>query len=181
MNQTFIINQLAEEREKYFNSVAPPIIQTSNFAYPTVDEFAHAVKHEKDEPIYTRGNNPTVNMLGQKMAALEKAEDCLMVGSGAAAITNSVMSQVNAGDHIISVKNPYTWAHHLMDKILPRFNVETTFIDGTKIENFEQARTEKTKLIYLESPNSWTFELQNLAENATNRRTLLSIKILIKN
>ena len=41
MNQTFIINQLAEEREKYFNSVAPPIIQTSNFAYPTVDEFAH--------------------------------------------------------------------------------------------------------------------------------------------
>lgn len=162
MNQSFIINQLAEDREKYFNAVAPPIIQTSNFAYPTVDEFTNAIKNEKDEHIYTRGNNPTVNMLSQKMAALEGAEDCLMVGSGAAAITNSVMSQVNATDHIISVKNPYTWANHLMDKILPRFNVQTTFIDGTKIENFEKACTEKTKLIYLESPNSWTFELQDL-------------------
>lgn len=162
MNKTFIINQLAEDREKYFNAVAPPIIQTSNFAYPTVDEFTNAIQHEKDEHIYTRGNNPTVNMLCQKMAALEGAEDCLMVGSGAAAITNSVMSQVSAGDHIVSVRKPYTWAEHLMNKILPRFGVETTFIDGTKLENFENACTEKTKLIYLESPNSWTFELQDL-------------------
>ncbi|WP_394990448.1 trans-sulfuration enzyme family protein [Emticicia sp.] len=166
MNQSFIINQLAEDREKYFHAVAPPIIQTSNFAYPTVDEFMFAIQNEKDEHIYTRGNNPTVNMLCQKMAALEGSEDCLMVGSGAAAITNAVISQVNAGDHIICVQNPYTWANHLMTKILPRFNVHTTFIDGTNIENFKRAFTSKTKLIYLESPISWTFELQNLSEIA---------------
>ena len=166
INQSFIINQLAEDREKYFNAVAPPIIQTSNFAFETIDEFAQAVVKEKDSHLYTRGNNPTVNILCQKMAALERAEDCLMVGSGAAAITNTIMSQVSAGDHIISVKNPYTWAEHLMTKILPRFGVGTTFIDGTKLENFEKACTPKTKLIYLESPNSWTFELQNLAEIA---------------
>ncbi len=163
MNESFIINQLAEDREKYFRAVAPPVIQTSNFAYPTVDEFVHAITNEKDEHIYTRGNNPTVTMLAQKMAALEGAEDCLMVGSGAAAITNAVMSQVNAGDHIISVRNPYTWAAHLMTKILPRFGIETIFVDGTNIRNFENACTGKTKLIYLESPNSWTFELQDLA------------------
>ncbi len=163
MNETFILNQLGEDREKYFGAVAPPIIQTSNFAYPTVDEFAAAVANEKDIPIYTRGNNPTVNMLAEKIAALEGAEDCLMVGSGAAAITNAVMSQVAAGDHIVSVRDPYTWAAHLMNGILPRFGVETTFVDGTKIENFEAAITSKTKLIYLESPNSWTFELQDLA------------------
>ena len=136
---SFIINQLAEDREKYFGAVAPPIIQTSNFAYQTVDEFAAAVLQEKDSHLYTRGNNPTVNILCQKMAALEGAEDCLMVGSGAAAITNAVMSQVSAGDHIISVKSPYTWAESLMTKILPRFGVETTFIDGTKLQNFETA------------------------------------------
>ena len=79
MNKSFIINQLAEDREKYFNAVAPPIIQTSNFAYPTVDEFVSAVANEKNEPIYPRGNNPTVSMLAKKMAALEGAEDCLMV------------------------------------------------------------------------------------------------------
>lgn len=166
MNQSFIINQLAEDREKYFHAVAPPIIQTSNFAYPTVDEFMFAIQNEKDEHIYTRGNNPTVNMLCQKMAALEGSEDCLMVGSGAATITNAVMSQVNAGDHIICVQNPYTWANNLMTKTLPRFNVHTTFIDGTNIENFKRAVTSKTKLIYLESPISWTFELQDLSEIA---------------
>lgn len=166
MNQSFIINQLAEDREKYFHAVAPPIIQTSNFAYPTVDEFKFAIENEKDEHIYTRGNNPTVNMLCQKMAALEGAEDCLMVGSGAAAISNAVMSQVSTGDHIVCVNNPYSWANHLMTKILPRFNVHTTFIDGTKIENFQSAITPKTKLIYLESPVSWTFELQDLEKIA---------------
>ncbi len=163
MNQSFIINQLAEEREKYFHAVAPPIIQTSNFAYPTVDEFVFAIKNEKEERIYTRGNNPTVDMLCKKMAALEGAEDCLMVGSGAAAISNAVISQVKAGDHIISVKNPYTWASNLLTKILPRFNVQTTFVDGTRFENFVEAFKPETKLIYLESPNSWTFELQDLA------------------
>ena len=51
MNRSYIINQLAEDREKYFNAVAPPIIQSSNFAYPTVDEFVAAVRNEKNEPI----------------------------------------------------------------------------------------------------------------------------------
>ncbi len=163
MNESFILNQLAEEREKYFHAVAPPVVQTSNFAYPTVDEFIHAITNEKDEHIYTRGNNPTVNILSRKIAALDGAEDCLMVGSGAAAITNAVMSQVGAGDEIISVKDPYTWANHLLSNILPRFGVTTTFVDGTGVENFEQAITDKTKLIYLESPSSWTFEIQDLA------------------
>lgn len=163
MNESFIINQLAEDREKYFNAVAPPIIQTSNFAYPTVDEFVAAIANEKNQHIYTRGNNPTVDMLCKKMAALEGAEDCLMVGSGAAAITNAVVSQLKAGDHIVSVRDPYSWATHLFTKILARFDVQTTFVDGTKIENFENACTDKTKLIYLESPNTWTFELQDLA------------------
>lgn len=166
MNDSFIINQLAENREQYFHAVAPPIIQTSNFAYPTVDEFTHAITHEKEEHIYTRGNNPTVNMLCQKMAALEGAEDCLMVGSGAAAITNAIMSQVKMGDHIVSVSNVYTWATRLMTNTLPRFGVTTTFIDGTDINNFVNAITEKTRIIYLESPISWTFEIQDLEKIA---------------
>ncbi|RYU97205.1 trans-sulfuration enzyme family protein [Emticicia agri] len=166
MNDSYIINQLAENREQYFHAVAPPIIQTSNFAYPTVDEFAYAVTHEKDEHIYTRGNNPTVNMLCQKMAALEGAEDCLMVGSGAAAITNAIMSQVSMGDHIVSVKNVYSWATRLMTNTLPRFGITTTFIDGTDINNFVETISDKTRLIYLESPISWTFEIQDLEKIA---------------
>lgn len=171
MNQSYIINQLGEDRENYYNAVAPPIIQTSNFAYKSVDDFSFAIKNEKDRHIYSRGNNPTVDILAKKMAALEGAEDCLMVGSGAAAISNSIISQIRANDHIVSVKNPYTWANNLMTKILPRFNVETTFVDGTIVENFVNACKPETKLIYLESPNSWTFELQDLENIAKFAKT----------
>lgn len=171
MDQSYIINQLGEDRENYYNAVAPPIIQTSNFAYKSVDDFSFAIKNEKDRHIYSRGNNPTVDILAKKMAALEGAEDCLMVGSGAAAISNSIISQVKANDHIVSVKNPYTWANNLMTKILPRFNVQTTFVDGTIFENFVNACKPETKLIYLESPNSWTFELQDLEKIAKFAKT----------
>lgn len=171
MDQSYIINQLGEDRENYYNAVAPPIIQTSNFAYKSVDDFSFAIKNEKDRHIYSRGNNPTVDILAKKMAALEGAEDCLMVGSGAAAISNSIISQIKSNDHIVSVKNPYTWANNLMTKILPRFNVQTTFVDGTVFENFVHACKPETKLIYLESPNSWTFELQDLEKIAKFAKT----------
>lgn len=88
------------------------------------------------------------------MAALEGSEDCLMVGSGAAAITNAITSQVSIGDHIVSVKNVYSRATNLMTNTLPRFGITTTFIDGTDINNFVNAITEKTRIIYLESPIS---------------------------
>lgn len=70
------------------------------------------------------------------------------------------------GDHIVSVKNVYNWATRLMTNTLPRFGVTTTFIDGTDINNFVNAITKKTRVIYLESPISWTFEVQDLAKIA---------------
>ena len=71
------------------------------------------------------------------MAALDGAEDCLVFNSGAAAIFAGVLANVKSGDHIVSVKAPYTWAQRMFDVILPRFGVTTTYIDGTRIENWE--------------------------------------------
>ena len=75
MDISYIINQLGEEREEYYNSVAPPLIQTSNFAFKTVAKFRQAIGDEKEAYIYTRGNNPTVDILSKKLAALEGAEE----------------------------------------------------------------------------------------------------------
>ncbi|MFC2096711.1 aminotransferase class V-fold PLP-dependent enzyme [Bacteroidota bacterium] len=161
MDLSYIINQLGEERENYFNAVSPPIIQSSNFAYKSVKEFRKAIDNEKSNLIYSRGNNPTVNILQKKLAALEKTEEALVFGSGIAAISAAVLSQVKAGDHIISVKNPYSWTNTLFLDYLPGYNIECSMIDGTNPDNFENAIKENTKLIYLESPNSWTFELQD--------------------
>lgn len=162
MDLSFILNELGEERENYFNAVAPPIFQTSNFAFKKVSDLKKAFEDEMSDYLYSRGINPTVDILRKKLAALDGAEDCLVFNSGSAAIFASVMASVKAGDHIVSVAKPYTWAQRLFDTILPRFGVTTSYIDGTNIENFERAILPNTSLIYLESPNSWDFALQDL-------------------
>ena len=162
MDISYIINELAEERENYFNAVAPPIIQSSNFVFNTVSDMRNAFADEYSTYLYSRGKNPTVDILRRKLAALDGTEDCLVFNSGAAAIFAGVLANVKAGDHIVSVDKPYTWAQKMFNDILPRFGITTSYIDGTSIENFERAILPNTTLIYLESPNSWDYALQDL-------------------
>jgi cystathionine beta-lyase/cystathionine gamma-synthase len=157
MDISYILNQLGEDREDYFNAIAPPIIQTSNFAFKTVDDLRKAFEDEMGTYLYSRGLNPTVDILRKKLAALDNAEDALVFNNGAAATYAGVMANVKSGDHIVSVEHPYSWTKHLFDKILPRFGVTTTYIDGR-----DMAILPNTSLIYLESPTSWYFELQDL-------------------
>ena len=142
--------------------MSPPIIQTSNFTFKKVDDLHHAFEDEMSGYLYSRGLNPTVEILRKKLAALDGAEDCLVFNSGAAAIFAGVLANVKTGDHIVSVRSPYTWAQRMFDIVLPRFGVTTTYIDGTRIENWEQATQANTTLYYLESPNSWFFALQDI-------------------
>lgn len=174
---SYIINELAEERENYFNAIAPPIIQTSNFAFNTVADLRRAFEDEMGGYLYSRGLNPTVDILRKKLAALDGAEDCLVFNNGAAAIFAAVFANVKGGDHIISVRNPYTWAQRTFDVILPRFGITTTYVDGTDIKDFEEARKPYTTFIYLESPNSWTFSLQPIKEVAAfaNRNNIVTL------
>ena len=108
MDISQIINELGEDRELYFNAVSPPIYQTSNFAYKTVDALANAFENEFDVFLYSRGNNPTVDILRKKLAALDGAEDCLVFNNGAAATTAAVLSHMKASDHAVQCAQPYT-------------------------------------------------------------------------
>jgi cystathionine beta-lyase/cystathionine gamma-synthase len=178
MNFSNIINELGEERENYFNAISPPIIQTSNFAFKKVNDLAGALDDEMSEYLYSRGLNPTVEILRKKMAALDNAEDCLVFNSGASAIFASILANVRSGDHVVSVRSPYTWAQRMFDVILPRFKVTTTYINGTKIDNWEQATRSNTTLYYLESPNSWDFALQDIQGVASLARSKNIISII---
>ncbi len=162
MDISYIINELAEDRQQYFNAVAPPIIQSSNFVFDKVDDLRQAFSDEYSTYLYSRGLNPTVDILRKKLAALDNAEDCLVFNSGAAAIFAAVLANVKTGDHIVSVQKPYTWAQRMFNVILPRFGITTSYIDGREIENFERAILPNTALIYLESPNSWDYAIQDL-------------------
>jgi cystathionine beta-lyase/cystathionine gamma-synthase len=171
MDISYILNELGEDRDEYFRAVSPPIVQTSNFAFKTVADLRKAFENEYGGWLYSRGLNPTVEILRKKLAALDGAEDCLVFNSGAAAIFASVLANVKTGDHIISVKDPYTWARKMFDEILPRFGVTVTYIDGRSIVNFENAIQSNTTVIYLESPNSWMFDLQDLSAIAQLARS----------
>lgn len=165
-----ILTHLGEQREQYFEAVSPPVIQSSNFAFPNLKAFRAVFSDELEHHVYSRGNNPTVEILRRKLAALEGTEDCLVFSSGAAAVAAAVIGNVSAGDHIVCQQAPYSWTSALLRKFLPRFGVEHTFVDGTDIENIRTALRPNTRVLYLESPNTMTFECQDLAACANLAR-----------
>ncbi len=171
MDTSYILNHLGEDRDEYYGAVAPPVFQTTNFCFKTVSEMREKLKHELETPFYTRGYNPTVAILRKKLAALEKAEDALVFSSGSAAVAAAVMSVVKAGDHVVCVQKPYSWTNTLISKYLVKYGVTHTYVNGADVANFQNAIQPNTKLIYLESPNSLTFELQDIEAIATFARS----------
>ena len=177
MHLSEILTHLGEERGQYFNAVSPPVIQTSNFTFASLDAFRQAFTNELEHHIYSRGNNPTSGILRQKLAALEGAEEALVFASGMGAISAAVMANVQAGGHVVCVDSPYSWTRALLKEYLPRFGVSTTFVDGRDVANIERAIQDNTTLLYLESPNSLTFELQDIRACAelARRRGVVSV------
>jgi cystathionine beta-lyase/cystathionine gamma-synthase len=151
------------QRNEYFHAVSPPIVQSSNFTYSSVAAVREVLSDEQNNALYTRGSNPTVRLLQQKIAALEHTQAALAFGSGSAAVAAAVIGNVAAGDHIICVQKPYSWTFKLINNLLGRFGVTATFVDGRDVQNIIAARQANTRVLMLESPNSLTFELQDIA------------------
>ncbi len=160
---SYILNDLGENREKYFNAMSPPIIQTSNFVFPNVEDFRNAILDELNAHIYTKGNNPTVEILRKKIAALEGTDDALLFASGTAAISMTIMSCVGQGDHVICVRHPYSWTATVLSRYLVKFGVTHDFVDGSDLNAIEALIKPNTKLLFLESPNTFTYELQDIS------------------
>ncbi|HTL82125.1 MAG TPA: aminotransferase class I/II-fold pyridoxal phosphate-dependent enzyme [Bacteroidia bacterium] len=162
MEISYILNHLGEDREHYYNAVNPPMMLTSNFCFPDLATMREELKHELETPFYTRGYNPTVAILRKKLAALEGTDDALVFSSGSAAVAAAIMSVVKSGDHVVCIAKPYSWTGNLLSKYLVNYGVETTFANEGTVAAFSSAVKNNTKLIYLESPNSMTFELQDI-------------------
>ena len=178
---SYILNQLGEEdRERHRGAVAPPIYQSAIFAFASVGKMRAAFGDELDNTLYTRGNNPTVEILRRKLAALEGAEDALLFGSGAAAIAAGVVAGLRAGDHVVCVQKPYSWTRTLLRDFLAGFGVSHSFVDAREVDEIEAALTGQTRLIVLESPNTMTYEQQDLAAVAALARAR-GIRTLVDN
>ena len=153
----------AEEPDRHHGAAAVPIYQTSTFVFP--DSEAWEQREQPTSPYYeyTRVGNPTTAILAAKLARLEAGEWGFVTASGMGAISSAINACVHAGAHVVSVGGVYSPTQRYFRHYLPRFGVETTFVDSCDPTDYIAAVRPETTLIYLESPTSGRFEVPEIA------------------
>ncbi len=158
-----LLMHFGEDRNAYEGAVVPPIFQNSLFTFESWEAIDAAYEDRTNRFIYSRGKNPTVQVAEQKLALLAGAEKAQLFPSGMGAISAAVLHCINAGDHVIAIKNIYGPANNLLGNYLTqKMGITVTYVPGDKLEDFEAAICDNTRLIYLESPSSAVFGLQDL-------------------
>ncbi len=176
-----LLMHYGEEPSDFHGAVVPPIYQNSLFTFKDWDALDEAFDNRKDTYIYTRGKNPTVSVFEKKIAKVAGGEKAQLFPSGMAAISAAILHCINSGDHIITINNIYGPANNLLQSYLkPKFGIEITYISGTDLDEFEKAIKPNTSLIYLESPSSAIFSLQDI-EGVAALANEKGIKTIIDN
>lgn len=147
-----ICTHYGDDYDRYLGAIVPPIFQNSLFTRKTIN---HGYT-------YTRMSNPTTEIAEKKIAALEEGEDARCFSSGMAAITAALMSVLEKDSHIICPRNVYPPTKGFLETYMTKFGIETTFVSGESTDEIEAALRPHTKAIYLETPLSNVFTLQDL-------------------
>lgn len=155
-----ICTQFWDDPSQYHGSVSPPIYQTSLFAFKSFKEFTEAQKLERENYVYSRGVNPTVQILEQKLAALERGEKCKCFSSGMGAISAVFHTLLRSGDHVVVINNIYGPTTELIH-YLSKFHISYSVVDH-QLTNIYEAIQENTKLIYVESPGTMLMKVVDL-------------------
>ncbi|MCC6940864.1 MAG: aminotransferase class I/II-fold pyridoxal phosphate-dependent enzyme [Novosphingobium sp.] len=135
---------------------------TSGFAYDNAATVAARFAGEADGMTYSRLQNPTVQMLEERIALMEGAEACRTQATGMAAMTTALLCQLSAGDHIVAAKAAFGSCRWLVDNLLPRFGIEGTTIDASDNAAWEAAIRPNTKVFFFESPANPTMDIVDL-------------------
>jgi len=161
---TLLISDTTEKKDPY-GAVVPPIYQNSLFTFDSWEGLETAFEDKINNAIYTRGKNPTVSLVEEKLAMLANGEKAKLFASGMAAVSAGILHFLSAGDHIITLNNIYGPSISLInDFLIPKMNVEVSYVSGTDLKEIEAAIKPNTQLIYLESPSSVIFTLQDLKQ-----------------
>ena len=143
--------------------LSTPIYQTSTFEVTDNEQQVRAISTDQ---FYTRYGNPTHTVAEAAIAELEGADGALLFASGMAAITTSIFALLKSGDHIVAQRDVYGGASKFLGAWLPRFGIETTFVDTNDLDQHAKAMRPNTKLIYLESPTNPTLRIVDLKKMA---------------
>ncbi len=139
-----------------------PLFMTSSFVFDNAEDARARFAGEKEGNIYSRYSNPTTDEFVDKMVLLENGEDGVATASGMSAMFLSLVSFLETGDHIVSSRSIFGSTHQVITRILPRWGISHTYVDVSKPENWEQAITPKTKIIYAETPTNPALDIVDL-------------------
>lgn len=143
-------------------SLCDPIYQTSTFEFETVEQGGARFAGQEEGYIYSRLGNPTLAAVEAKMASLEGGEAALCTASGMGAISSALWSAVVAGDEIVADETLYGCTYALLNHGMSKFGVKVTLTDLSDIENLKKALTDKTKVVYFETPCNPTLKLLDI-------------------
>lgn len=152
-----ICTHYGENPSRFAGAVTPPIFQSSLFTECEGNEGGREGRYA-----YTRVSNPTTEIVENKVAALEQGEAAKCFSSGMGAISAAMMHYLKKDSHVVAVASIYGPAHRFLEDYMKRFGVEVTFVKGTDTQELEGAMRENTDLIYLESPSTYLFLVQDL-------------------
>ena len=130
---------------------AVPIYQTTSYVFDNTDHAANLFSLAEPGYIYTRINNPTADILEQRLASLEGGIAAVATSSGSAALATTLLTLLKTGDHIVASNSLYGGTFNLFNVTLPRYGITTTFVDPDDTENFLKAINKNTKVVYIES------------------------------
>jgi len=145
-----------------FDETAEGLFLTSGYVYDNAAEAEAAFAGERDRYIYSRYGNPTVTMFEERLRLLEGAEACMATGSGMSAVFASLASIVQAGDRVVGSRALFGSCHVILSEILPRFGVEVVQVDGTSLDEWEQALAPGARAVFLETPSNPGLEIIDL-------------------
>jgi methionine-gamma-lyase len=163
-NSTLAIH-VGEEKFGISGPVGVPITRTSGFTFASTEEMKRWAEGKSPAYIYTRYGNPTLTVAEAKLAALEGGEAAVVTASGSAAIAAALLSQLQAGDELISSSQLYGGTYRLMRDIFPRFGIRVRFVDAA-LTGAERMVSPRTKALYIETPTNPSLRLVDLRKAA---------------
>ena len=143
---------------------AVPIYQTTSYVFNDADHAANLFSLKKLGFIYTRLNNPTNQILQDRLAALEGGVGAVVFASGTAAISTGLLTLLKSGDHIVASSSLYGGTYNLLSVTLPRLGITTTFVDASNPNNFKKATQENTRAYFVESIGNPKLDVLDLKE-----------------
>ncbi|WP_296221362.1 aminotransferase class I/II-fold pyridoxal phosphate-dependent enzyme, partial [uncultured Sphingomonas sp.] len=153
-----------------FGETSEAIFVTSGYAYDCAGDAAARFAGEQEGMTYSRLQNPTVEMLEHRIALLEGAEACRTMASGMAAMTAVLLSQLQAGDHVVAGRAAFGSCRWLVDNLLPKFGIATTVVDARDPQQFIDAVRPETKVFFFETPANPTMDVVDLRAVCTIAR-----------